>query len=264
MKITHVSTAYFSPTYSTKTVAELVAGEIREAGGLQEGENADLSVQDLGDKTWSFGPEDLLVIGMPSFGGRVPGVAADRMGRLRGDETPAVILTAYGNRDYEDTLLEMKDLLIECGFVVVAGIAAVAQHSIVSECAAGRPDDKDRESLKGFAREIWEKLENLAVLENGEAEVKGNHPYKEFGGSALKPSADKSCTGCMTCVGECPVGAIPAEDPSATDKDVCICCMRCVRICPVHARDLNAIGRMALEQKLKKLCKDPKENELFI
>lgn len=264
MKITHVNTAYFSPTYSTKAIAEFVSANISEAGGLKEGENIDLSVQNLGNKTWSFGPEDLLCIGVPSYSGRVPGVAADRIGRLRGDETPAVILAAYGNRDYEDTLLEMKDLLTGCGFVVVAGIAAVAQHSIVPECAAGRPDDRDKENLKGFACDIWEKLDNLAVLENGEAEIKGNYPYREAGGSALKPSGDKSCTSCMICVSECPVGAIPEDDPADTDKDVCICCMRCVKICPVHARDLNAIGRMALEQKLKKLCKEPKENELFI
>lgn len=264
MKITQVNTAYFSPTYSTKAITELVSGEIRETGSLREGENVDLSVQNLGDKTWSFGPEDLLCIGVPSYGGRVPGVAADRIDRLRGDRTPAVILTAYGNRDYEDTLLELKDLLTERGFLAEAGIAAVAQHSIVPECAPGRPDDKDKERLKEFAHEIWNKLDELTAPENGQAEVKGNHPYKVFGGSALKPSADSSCTSCMTCVEACPVGAIPADDPAATDKAVCICCMRCVKLCPVHARELNAEGRLVLEQHLKKLCREPKEAELFI
>lgn len=264
MKISKVNTVYFSPTFSTKEVTELVAGEMVLAGNIAQGGNIDLADPAQGSAPHTFGPEDLVCLGVPSYGGRVPGPAAQRMENLRGQGTAAVVITAYGNRDYEDTLLEMKDLLTARGFTVIAGIAAIAQHSIAPSIAAGRPDDKDRHELREAARAICEKLDDLASLQDGQVEVKGKHPYKEYGGSALKPAADDSCIGCGTCAAQCPVGAIPADDPAATDRDACISCMRCLKVCPVGARKLDPAGQLAVEQRLSKICKERKENELYI
>ena len=69
---------------------------------------------------------------------------------------------------------------------------------------------------------------------------------------------------CGKCAAECPVGAIPASDPTKTDKDKCITCMRCVAVCPHFARSLNPVMLAAAKAGLKKSCSERKEPELFL
>lgn len=67
-------------------------------------------------------------------------------------------VVVYGNRDYEDALLELHDILSENGFVVVAAGAFVARHSIFPDVAAGRPDRDDLDRMAEFAervRSVW-------------------------------------------------------------------------------------------------------------
>lgn len=125
MKISKVNAVYFSPTFSSGEITGLVAGEMALAGSLGQGENIDLSKTEEDEAAHEFGPEDVVCVGVPSYGGRVPGIAAKRMENLRGDGTAAVVIAVYGNRDYDDTLLEMKDILTERGFTVIAGLSAI-------------------------------------------------------------------------------------------------------------------------------------------
>ena len=44
------------------------------------------------------------------------------------------------------------------------------------------------------------------------------------------------CTGCETCVDECPASAIALENEKAkVDKDMCVDCETCVDVCPSEA-----------------------------
>ena len=44
------------------------------------------------------------------------------------------------------------------------------------------------------------------------------------------------CTGCETCVSECPASAIALEnDKAKVDKDMCVDCQTCVDVCPSEA-----------------------------
>ena len=67
----------------------------------------------------SFSAGELVVLGVPVYGGRIPALAAERMAQLKGQQTPVIILVTYGNRDYEDALLELKTILEQQQFVVV-------------------------------------------------------------------------------------------------------------------------------------------------
>jgi ferredoxin len=50
-----------------------------------------------------------------------------------------------------------------------------------------------------------------------------------------KVDKDK-CTGCETCVDECPAVAITIENEKAkVDKDLCVDCESCVDVCPSEA-----------------------------
>ena len=118
---------------------------------------------------------------------------------------------------YEDTLVEMEDTAKECGFQVIAAIAAVAEHSIMPQYASNRPDASDEKQLVNFADQIAGK--------NGDAvSIPGNRPYKKSGGAGLVPKPNKDCVKCGLCAERCPVQAINLADIK-TDSGKCISCM---------------------------------------
>ena len=75
----------------------------------------------------------------------------------------------------------------------------------------------------------------------GEA-IAGNAAVQEMicGRTLLRPKADpERCTGCGTCVEQCPVGALVLEDDlPRVDRDLCISCFCCQEICPEQAMAL--------------------------
>ncbi len=246
----------FSPTGGTKKAADMLAdkltGEIRPID-LTDSETvfSDISLEE----------GDLAVIAVPSYGGRVPQPAAERLAAIQGNGAKAVLLCVYGNRAYEDTLVELQDIAKQAGFRVIAAAAAIAEHSIARQFAAGRPDEQDREQLHTFAEKIQNKLdaENIS-----EPEIPGNRPYKQGGGAGMVPKPDKNCVKCGLCVQECPVQAIDLHNPKEVDGKKCISCMRCVSVCPHYARKVNGMMLAAVGMALKKSCAERKENELYI
>lgn len=90
-----------------------------------------------------FGPDDLVLFGVPVYGGRIPSPAVQTLRRMQGSRTPAVLVAAYGNREYDDALLELADIAAANGFIPFAAAALIAEHSIMHSVAAGRPDAQD-------------------------------------------------------------------------------------------------------------------------
>ena len=181
---------------------------------------------------------------------------------MQGNKALAILIVVYGNRAYEDTLAELQDTLTEAGFSCAAAISAIAEHSIMRQFAAGRPDARDAAELASYADIIPSRMESGTL--SASLALPGNRPYKEYNGIPLKPQAGKSCAGCGLCAAKCPVGAIPAEDPSKTDTTACISCMRCITLCPHHARSVSKALLTASSLKLKKACSGRKKNELFL
>lgn len=241
----------FSPTGGTKKVADILCEELGS-----EMETIDLSLQNFSGSCLK--EDGMAVIAMPSFGGRAPRTAIDRLKMIKANGCKAVVAAVYGNREQEDTLIEMKDAAEECGFQVIAGIAAIAEHSIAHQYAAGRPDSADAEQLKKFVRQIKEKNSDAAALK-----IPGNHPYKEAG-AGMVPKTSSACKTCGICAARCPVGAIDKNDPKKTDKQVCINCMRCVAVCPEGAKKVSALMTKIVGKALKKACSERKENQLFL
>lgn len=246
----------FSPTGGTQKAADSITKD-----WPQPITTVDLTDPALDYSSISMERDDAVLIAVPSFGGRVPALAAQRIAMLKGDGAKCAIVCVYGNRAYEDTLAELQDLAQQSGFQVVAAVSAVAEHSIIHQYAAGRPDQSDQEELNGFGSKIMKKL----LEEKGEApSIPGNRPYKKSGGGGLVPKADKDCVNCGLCAKNCPAQAIDLSDIRTADGKKCISCMRCVVRCPKSARKVNGAAVSAAALALKKACSVRKGNELFI
>ncbi|MGI6069699.1 MAG: EFR1 family ferrodoxin [Blautia sp.] len=246
----------FSPTGGTQRVADIFAEAFQEPSTFVDLTDRSVHFSDI-----PFMEKDICVVAVPSYGGRVPETAASRIRQMRGRGAKAILVVAYGNRAYEDTLLELKDLLTAGGFQCEAGAAAVTEHSIMHQFATGRPDREDCQELVEFAEEIVHRVK--AEQRQAPLKIPGNKPYRKYGGIPLKPKAAKECIRCGLCAEKCPVGAISEKDPKETDKKKCISCMRCVNICPKQARKVNSMLVYAASLKMKKTCSTRKKNEWF-
>jgi len=247
-------TAYFSPTGTTAKVAREVAG----------GSGCPVQEVDLSTPTDTASVEDkaVLLAAVPVFGGRCPAVALERLAHLHGNGQNAVAVVVYGNREFEDALLELKDALERNGFQVVAAAAFIAEHSIVRSIAKGRPNEQDLQKCRQFGANVMGKLAGPDA--QVPVQVPGNIPYKEFKGMPAQPAANHKCVKCGACAKTCPVGAIPLEAPNLTDKEKCITCMRCVSVCPQGARSLPVPVLIASEGMLKIKASGHKEPAIFI
>lgn len=246
----------FSPTGGTQKVSALLTGVL--AGEVT---SVDLTNSRVDFHTVQLTQEDVAVISVPSYGGRVPAVAVERLTMLNGHNARAILVCVYGNRAYEDTLVELEDAAKQAGFQVIAAVAAVAEHSIARQFASGRPDAQDVKQLSDFAKQIQDKL---CGGDSSEPVIPGNRPYKKAGGAGMVPKPAKECTKCGVCAAECPVQAIDKENPKKVNEKACISCMRCISVCPHAARKVNPVMLSAVGLALKKVCSERKDCELFL
>lgn len=248
----------FSPTGGTQKVADILTEKWTGAITRIDLSDGSFAVSDI-----AIQQEDLALIAVPSYGGRVPGLAAQRLGKIKGNGAKCIIVCVYGNRAYEDTLVELKDIAENCDFQTVAAVSAVAEHSIMHQYATGRPDAKDTEELQGFAKTIFEKFaaDQLPV---SRLQVPGSRPYKKAGGAGLVPKADKKCVSCGLCAKNCPAQAIDPGSLKTADSKKCISCTRCVVKCPESARKVNGTMVSVAALAIKKACSERKGNELFL
>ncbi len=245
-------TFFFSPSGTTRKYATVMAEAFCEDFQLIDLTHGACEVEcDLVD-----GDTVLLIV--PVYAGRIPEMAAKLFSQIDGHGMKAIVGVVYGNRDYDDALLELADIAIADGFEVIGAGAFIAQHCIFPKVANGRPDSSDIAKAVDFIKRA--KQSGKLDIDT----VKGNRPYKKPGAVPLRPQTDeKECRSCGLCVRECPTGAI---DPVTltTDNDKCITCCRCIAVCSTNARRFKGlmyatVGKVFCAQNSRR-----REPELFL
>ncbi len=243
---------FFSATNTTDKVMKELGSDAQSS--------INVTLAKPSSESLKFSENDIIFIGFPVFGGRVPALFLERISSLEGNGCKAVVVALYGNRHYDDAIKEMQAFAEGHGCHVVAAIAAVAQHSIAPTIAAGRPDETDINNLRDFKSMIEKKAQEGSLTAFA---PRPEESYKEYRQMPIMPESTDDCSLCGVCASECPVGAISIGDTCQTDPDKCILCMRCTAVCPSGARKLNDDILASVTMMIKSRCNGRRESEIF-
>lgn len=266
MKMRSLQLVYFSPTGTTKAVAQGIARGMK----LPTVENIDITRPEARETSLRTSVDALLVTAVPVYIGRVPAPVKTWLSTIRGEDTPVVCVVVYGNRAYEDALIELRDIMTTCGCRPIACAAYIGEHSFSSPdtpIARYRPDSRDLLHAEGFGRMVAEKLQPLvSVHQIAEIEVPGCFPYR--GDTTLWSvdfiAVDEKCGQCGSCAERCPVGAIDFDNSASIDQVRCITCCACIKHCPKNAKSMKNGLVKDVSVSLSGKCKERKEPEYYL
>jgi len=244
-KIKTVTALFFSPTYTTKKCVVAIAKGVAE-GLAAEYREYNITTPFMRRQTPEYGSDDLVVFGVPVYIGRVPNLFRDYFASIKGNGAIGVPVVVYGNRAYDDALIELRDIMQGSGFQCLAAGAFIGEHSFSYILGGGRPDAADLQKATAFGEEIARRLLAGAELPH-QLQVPGNpYPYTYFDARSgkgksidlrkVKPETDpEKCTNCGYCAMLCPMGAIDPENCSEIPGK-CIRCCACVKLCRPKAK----------------------------
>ena len=281
MKLKGIAAVFFSPTGNTRKAVVEIADVIAHREGIAVRE-IDFTLPRAREEVRKFEAGELVIFGTPVYAGRIPNKILPAVQTLfEGNGALAVPVVTFGNRSFDNALIELRIELEQHGFHTVAGAAFVAEHVFSNKLAAGRPDEKDLELIRRFAGDVAEKIKGLEEGPlDGMAEipapaaVKGiepvpayYRPLQEDGSPAnflkAKPKTSAECSDCGRCALVCPMGSISSED-FRTVTGVCIKCQACVKICPVHAKYFDDPVMLSHIRMLEEHYSRRAENEFFL
>jgi len=275
VNVKRVWAVYFSPTGTTRktvtSIATAIAAELDVSC-----ERYDFTRPASREVVLSFSADDLVVLGTPVYAGRVPNILLKYLGTLRGNGAVAVPVVSFGNRAYDDALIELRDILERVGFHAIAAAAFVGEHSFSYTLAKGRPDEADLAIASDLARKVVAKLQAVADSHAlAPVDVKGvPHPYRGYfqpldaDGNPVdirkvKPLTGPDCTDCKACAEACPMGSI-RYDNVREYTGICIKCAACIKKCPQHARYYDDSNYLYHKQELEEGLTRRAEPELFV
>lgn len=276
MKIQSIKTVYFSATGNTKNVVKSIGETIARNLNLSYKE-IDFTLPQAHKDSYEFTKEELVIFGTPVYAGRVPNKVLPMIqGLFQGNDAFAVPVVTFGNRNYDNALIELRNELENNHFHTIAAGAFVAQHAFIDQLATMRPGKSDQEEIRGFAKRIVTIVEMIQTL--GEipkpVHVKGIEPIPPYytplgidGKPAkflkAKPKTKSNCDHCDLCVKVCPMGSISLEDPTQIDG-ICIKCQVCVKKCPKHTKYFDDPAFLSHVEMLKRNYQRAVKNEIFV
>lgn len=264
-------TMYFSPTGTTEKILEEIEKVIVDGEDVIKGDRINFTYPQVRKEGKLFSGNDILLIGVPVYAGRVPNILLNYLNSIKSKGSIAIPIVLYGNRDYDDALLELNDILVDNGFHVIAGGAFVGEHSFSYNLAKDRPDSEDLSIARDFGRTIYEKIKDNR---NENPNIKGKRPYRKYyipkdeeGKSRniikVKPKTDDNCIDCKICAKVCTMGSIDYNDVSVLNG-ICIKCGGCIKRCPVGSKYFDDPSYIIHKEELEDEFKERKEPIIFI
>lgn len=273
MAIERIRAVYYSATDSTEKVAMSVAKGLAYKLGKPV-TTVNISLPETREKEISFTPSDLVVVGTPTYAGRVPNkILPYFQEKLTGNGALAVPVVLFGNRSFDNALAELCAELEAHGFHTLSAAAFVGQHAFATALAHGRPDAGDLDKAESFGKRTAEKLLSRAespapIQVPGDPAAPYYMPLGIDGQPAkflkAKPVTDmEKCTDCGICVDVCPMGAIDRADVSSV-PGTCIKCQACVVKCPEGAKSFDDPAFLSHKAMLEQSYTRPAEIALFL
>lgn len=278
MKIKVIHTVFFSPNGSTASIAKTVSRVLAER--LQ----AEISVHDYtlpkNREQMYFDRDSVVVWASPVYAGRLPNKLLEYVkNSFQGDGVPVIPLVVYGNRNYDQSLLELTGILREKGMIPFAAGAIPARHVFSEVLGKGRPDREDLAELSAFAEGAAEQLQQALFQgrELQQIEVPGTYPpesyyvpLKEDGKPAkflkvLPQVEEKECTGCGICTSCCPMDSISMGETGLPEiRGICIKCQACILRCPARAIHITDADFQSHKQMLEKTFYERKKASFLL
>lgn len=263
MEIKTVWSVWFSATGTTQKVVTALSKSLAEqlGAGWQE---YSFNLPKTREEDLTFGPGDLVVLGVPVYAGRVPNLILPYVrDRIHGGGALAVPVVLYGNRNFDDGLMELRNVARDNGFCPVAAGAFVGEHSFSKVLGAGRPDGDDMALVQQLADRTAAKVKALTEAPAQAVEVEGCDPIRPYytprdrHGEPIrdflkaKPVTDPAkCVKCGLCARICPMGSIDPQDVSSV-VGKCIKCCACVKKCPRGAKYFDHEGYLYHQHELE-------------
>lgn len=254
---------YFSPTSGTKKIVKAIAESIDS-----NYEEFDITLPQNRTNSITFSSNDLVIIGMPTYAGRFPRLLHNYIDTITANNTLGVFITTYGNRDYEDALLEQYDIFTSKGFIGLGAATFITEHSSTSKLATGRPHAEDLKTASDFGCEIIKRLKEINSLSDlNSLTLPGSIPYveKNIPPMPFAPETNEKCVTCGICAKHCPTSAIDFSDCRTIDISKCIKCNSCVKRCPLSAKAMTSEPYKNMQNMLiTNFAHNEKNPEIFL
>ena len=221
---------YFSPTDTTKNIVNKVASEM----ALPIIKEFNLTNYEYNNFKYTFNENDVILLGSPVYGARIPKTAKNRFNGLTGSNSKIVLVLTYGNVHYDYSPIEFYEMIKNKGFTIIGiGVFSV-RHNVFKNIGLNRPNEQDYKEIKQFSQNLVEKINRNT---NKNIEIKWEGSFGENPKYPVRPKGNKNCQKCGLCIKLCPENAIEPTDPRKTIKDKCAFCTRCIKYCPNRARN---------------------------
>ena len=275
MIINRIINIYYSATLTTEKVVTEISKEISEKllENDKEIPNYNFAYPKNREGFPKLSASDLVIFALPTYAGRLPNLMLKYLETIEGCGALAVPVVTYGNRNFDNSLIELRNILETHNFHTVAAGAFSCEHSFSYELGKGRPDEQDILEIKDFALKISEKVQALCEIP-APIEVPGDpaagyykpqdkdHNFIDI--RKAKPKTTDACSKCGLCIEICPMGAINPKDP-ADIVGVCTKCCACFKRCPMQAKYFDDEGYLYHKKSLEEMYGDKRaSNMIFI
>lgn len=265
----NIHAVFFSPTRTTSKIVLKIAESIKHFSKQNSFFTHDITLKSNRNKNLHFEKDDLVIIGLPVYAGRIPNILLTFLEKITSNSSKVILVNLFGNRNFDNALIELLNISKKQGFIPISAAAFIGEHSFSNTLAKNRPDENDLKKAYEFAKISYNKLESDQFEDffvSGETPQNYYIPKDRTGNNIdmrkVKPKTNENCTNCFICANLCPMESIDFKN-AALINGICIKCGACIKFCPNKAKYFDDVNYIFHKEDLENSLKDRKEPILF-